>query len=404
MNQRTASSVPIAEPASAPVSVLRGWPLLRLGFRPFYLCAALLACVSVPLWAAVFLGLATTSFTLPAFLWHGHEMVFGFAAGVIIGFLLTGVRAWTGLETPRGPLLGALAVLWLAARVAAVTGPYALFAALDFALLPLVAVLLLRLLVRAGNRRNIPLLSLLLLMAAANAVFHLSVMGIVQVPAASPLYGGLALILMVVTVMAGRVVPVFTRNVTPGLKNSVPQPLEWSVLASTGLALALWVFGAPAGITGVLCALAAVLHAVRLALWKPQVTLTRPILWILHGAYAWLPIGFALLAAAQAGWLAVSLAVHAFAVGAVGGLIIGMITRTARGHTGRPLKTLRGETLAYALVLVAAVLRVLVPAAAPALYAQALAWAAGLWGLAFLIYLVIYVPWLTHTRLDGKDG
>jgi uncharacterized protein involved in response to NO len=103
------------------------------------------------------------------------------------------------------------------------------------------------------------------------------------------------------------------------------------------------VFGTPAGLVGVLCALAAVLHAARLVMWKPQVTLTRPILWILHGAYAWLPIGFALLAAAQAGWVAEALAVHAFAVGAVGGLIIGMITRTARGHTGRPLKTTRAR-------------------------------------------------------------
>ena len=382
----------------------RGWPLFRLGFRPFYLGAALLACVSVPLWVAAFLGYASPPFALAALLWHGHEMVFGFAAGVIIGFLLTGVRAWTGLETPRGPLLAALTVLWLAARVAAVTGPYALFAVLDFALLPVVAVLMLRILVKAGNRRNIPLISLLLLMAAANAVFHLSVMGVLAVPAASSLYAGLALILMVITVMTGRVVPVFTRNVTPGLKNGVPKPLEWAVLAATALALACWVFGGPAGVTGVLCALAAVLHAVRLAMWKPQVTLTRPILWILHGAYAWLPIGFALLAAAQAGWVAPSVAVHAFAVGTVGGLIIGMITRTARGHTGRPLKTTWGETLAYALVLAAAVVRVGVPAVVPAVYAQALVLAAGLWGLAFLIYLLIYAPWLTQTRLDGKDG
>ncbi len=403
MNQRSASSIPIAPAKPAPAA-LRGWPVLRLGFRPFYLGAAVLACLSVPLWVAVFLGQLTPRFALAPLLWHGHEMVFGFAVGVIIGFLLTGVRAWTGLETPRGPLLGVLALLWLAARVTALTGPYALFALLDFALLPLVAALLLRILVKAGNRRNIPLISLLLLMATANAVFHLAVLGVVQVPAASALYGGLALVLMVVTVMAGRVVPVFTKNVTPGLKINMPRPFEWSVLAATGLALALWVFGAPAGITGVLCALAAVLQAARLAMWKPQVTLTRPILWILHGAYAWLPIGFALLAAAQAGWLPLSLAVHAFAVGTVGGLIIGMITRTARGHTGRPLKTTWGETLAYALVLLAAVVRVGVPAVVPALYARALELAAGMWGLAFLIYLVIYVPWLTRTRLDGKDG
>ena len=403
MNQRTATPIPVA-PAKAAPAAPRGWPLLRLGFRPFYLGAALLACLAVPAWVLMFLGHGVAPLALAPLLWHGHEMVFGFAAGVIIGFLLTGVRAWTGLETPRGPLLGFLAALWLAARVAALTGPYALFAVLDFALLPVVAVLMLRILARAGNRRNMPLISLLLLMAAANAAFHLSVLQVLEVSAVSALYAGLALILMVVTVMAGRVVPVFTRNVTPGLQNSVPKPLEWTVLAATALALAAWVFGALAELTGPLCALAALLHALRLGLWKPWVTLTRPILWILHGAYAWLPIGFALLAAAQAGWVPLSLAVHAFAVGTVGGLIIGMITRTARGHTGRPLKTSWGETLAYALVLAAAVVRVAVPAVVPAFYARALDVAAGMWGLAFLIYLVIYVPWLTRTRLDGKDG
>ena len=162
---------------------------------------------------------------------------------------------------------------------------------------------------------------------------------------------------------------------------------------------------APAGAAlAALSVLAAVLHAVRLWMWRPQVTLRRPILWVLHASYAWMPIGFALLAAAQMGWVAYSLAVHAFAVGVIGGLIIGMLTRTARGHTGRPLQASRGEVVAYALVLLAAVLRVLVPALAPQWYAYALDAAGGLWALAFAIYLVIYTPWLTRTRLDGKDG
>jgi len=139
-------------------------------------------------------------------------------------------------------------------------------------------------------------------------------------------------------------------------------------------------------------------------MWHPQVTLRRPILWILHASYAWLPVGFVLLALAQLGWVAQSLAVHAFAVGVIGGLIIGMVTRTARGHTGRPLEASRGEVAAYALVMAAAVLRVLVPAVRPEWYAHALEAAAGLWAIAFAIYLVIYTPWLLRTRLDGKDG
>ena len=378
--------------------------MLRLGFRPFYLGAALLACLSVPVWTAVFLGQIQLPLAIPPLLWHAHEMLFGFAAGVVVGFLLTAVKAWTGLETARGPLLGALALLWLAARLASLAAPYPVYAALDMALLPAVAAVLLRVLLKAGNKRNIPLISLLLMMAAANLVFHLSVLGALAVPATSALYAELALILMVVCVMAGRVVPMFTRNVTPGLVIDVPRKFELSLLAVTAVALALWVLAAPAPMVLAASLAAAVLHAVRLWMWHLQVTLRRPILWILHASYAWLPVGFVLLALAQLGWVAPSLAVHAFAVGVIGGLIIGMVTRTARGHTGRPLQASRGEVAAYALVMAAAVLRVLVPAVRPDWYAHALEAAAGLWAIAFAVYLVIYTPWLLRTRLDGKDG
>lgn len=391
-----------AQPAAA--IPLKGWPLLRLGFRPFYLGTALLACLSVPLWVAIFLGRMQMPLDMPPLLWHGHEMLFGFAAGVVVGFLLTAVKAWTGLETARGPLLGTLALLWLAARVAALVAPYPVFAALDMALLPAVAAILLRVLIKAGNKRNIPLISLLVLMAVANLVFHLAVLGAITVPAMSALYAELALIVMVVCVMTGRVVPMFTKNVTPGLVINVPRKFELTLLAVTAAALALWVLSAPAPMVLLASLAAAVLHAVRLWLWHPQVTLKRPILWILHASYAWLPIGFALLALAQLGWVAQSLAVHAFAVGVIGGLIIGMVTRTARGHTGRPLQPSRGEVVAYSLVMLAAVLRVLVPAVQSHWYPYALEGAACLWGIAFAIYLFIYTPWLTRTRLDGKDG
>ncbi|MDU7587008.1 MAG: NnrS family protein [Acidovorax sp.] len=400
-------SLPPLVSASRPAqsaAPLQGWPLLRLGFRPFYLGTALLACLAVPLWIAIFLGRIQVPLPMSPLLWHAHEMLFGFAAGVVVGFLLTAVKAWTGLETARGPLLGALALLWLAARLASLVAPYAVYATLDMLLLPAVAAVLLRVLIKAGNKRNIPLICLLLLMAAANLVFHLSVLGIVAVPAVSALYAELALILMVVSVITGRVVPMFTRNVTPGLVINMPRKFELSLLAVTAVALALWVFAAPAPVVLVASLAAGVMHAVRLWKWHPQVTLKRPILWILHASYAWLPLGFVLLALAQLGWVVPSLAVHAFAVGVIGGLIIGMVTRTARGHTGRPLQPSRGEVVAYALVMLAAVLRVLVPAVQPAWYAYALEGAACLWAIAFAIYLVIYTPWLMRTRLDGKDG
>ena len=395
-----------ASSAAAPAKALsiHGWPLLRLGFRPFYLGAALLAALAVPLWVAVFLGPLTMPTALAPALWHAHEMLFGFAATVIVGFLLTAGQNWTGLPTPRGPALGALALLWLAARLAALHGPYLAYAALDLLLLPTVAVVLTRLLLRAGNRRNLPLALILALLSLANLAFHGAVLGWVDVDPVRALQAALALIVMVECVMAGRVVPAFTMSATPGLKLNVRRPLELASVGSTAVALALWALAPPNGLTAIVLAVAALLQALRQLQWQPLVTRGRPILWILHAAYAWIPLGLALLALSQAGIVNVSAGVHALAVGATGGLIIGMITRTARGHTGRPLAPSRLEVLAYALVMAAALVRVWVPMLMPDLLRPALVISAAAWSAAFASYLLVFAPWLTTARLDGKDG
>ena len=405
----TRTPLPIAaQSPCAPVPTLPGWPLLRLGFRPFYLGAALFALLAVPLWVALFLGQIELNLALSPLLWHAHEMLFGFAIAVILGFLLTAVKAWTGLATPRGAVLGGLALLWLAARVAAVTGPYAVYAVLDLLLLPLVAAVLTELLLRAHNRRNLPLAGMLMLLALANGAFHLAAMGSWAISPLAPLHAALALIVMIECVIAGRVIPAFTMSATPGLKLKVSPLVERAALALTALALLLWVF-APASAgwnlaAGLAFSLAALAQAARLWQWRPAVTRHRPILWILHMAYAWIPIGLALQAASQFGWLGASAGVHALAIGATGGLIIGMVTRTARGHTGRALQVSRAEVAAYVLVMLAAAVRVLLPLAMPAWLPVALVMAAVAWSLAFAIYLFIYTPWLLQTRADGKDG
>jgi uncharacterized protein involved in response to NO len=388
--------------AAAPAAA--GRPLWRLGFRPFYLGAALFGALAVPLWVAVLLGLLPWAGAVPPLLWHGHEMLYGFASAVIVGFLLTAGRAWTGLATPRGTGLAALFGLWLAARVAAAVAPYPVYALIDVTLLPLVAALLTAVLLRAGSHRNLPLAGILLALAAANALFHLSVLGLVDLPPRRLLFSALALIVMIECVIAGRIVPAFTQSATPGLRLTRRPGWEPATLALTALALACWVAGAPAALTGAACGAAAVFHAVRQWGWRPAVTRRRPILWILHAGYAWIPVGLALLALAALGWVAESAAVHALAVGATGGLIIGMITRTARGHTGRALRASRPEVAAYGLVLAAAVLRVALPVVAPQWLTTWLVAAALAWSAAFAIYLVVFTPWLTRARLDGKDG
>ncbi len=391
----------IPVPLKTTVMPSRGWPLLRLGFRPFYIAAAAFAALAVPLWVAAWFGQIALPIALAPMLWHGHEMLFGFAVAVIIGFLLTAGQAWTGLTTPRGPALGGLAALWLAARVAALTAPYAIYAALDMALLPLVAALLTRLLLRAGNHRNLPLALILLLLALANGAFHLAALGLTAFNPLMALHAGLALVVMVLCVMAGRVVPAFTKAATPGMILPPPKLERWT-MTLTALGLAGWVF-APTGLaTAAVLGLAAALHLRRQWAWQPWLTRGRPILWILHAGYAWIAVGLGLLALAQLGLVSASAGLHALTVGATSGLIIGMITRTARGHTGRNLQAGKAETSAYALVMAAALLRSLLPIfglQSLAMLAAALAWSS-----AFIIYLYVYTPWLLAARVDGRDG
>ncbi len=223
--------VAAAEPAPGSAAAPRGWPLLRLGFRPFYLGAAAFAALAVPLWILLLQGNVALKPAVPPLLWHAHEMLFGFAVAVIVGFLLTAGRAWTGLATPRGPALAGLVLLWLAARLAALVAPPVVYAVLDLLLLPLVAAVFIRLLLRAGNRRNLPLGGILLGLALANLSFHLAALGWLDVAPLRTLHAGLALIVMIECVIAGRVIPGFTMSAVPGVKLQVPKRLEQATLA-----------------------------------------------------------------------------------------------------------------------------------------------------------------------------
>lgn len=384
-----------------------GLPLLRTGLRPFYLLSALAATVTVPVWIAVLLIPLPWPAPMPAVFWHAHEMIYGFASATVIGFLLSASRAWTGLGTTRASALGALALLWLAGRVALFVAPYPVYAALDFALLPVVAVVLIRLLLMTGMLRNLPLAIIVLLLALANLVFHLSVLHWLALPPQSALHAALALLVLMQSVMAGRVIPGFTISAARGALRIVPLAwLDRACLTATAAGLASWVAAPPAWSTSTagLLLLAALGHAARQWRWRSRVVWQRPVLWILHAAYLWITLGLVLLALAHLGWLDLSAGIHALGVGATGGLIIGMMTRTARGHTGRNLHTGAWEITAYGLVLLAAVVRVAQPLSPAEATTPLLVTAAAAWSAAFAIYLWIYTPWLVRSRTDGRDG
>lgn len=382
----------------------RGLAVMRLGFRPFYLCAAMLAFVNAGWWALISVGLVTWSSTLPPMLWHAHEMLFGFAAAVITGFLFTAGKNWTQLQTPRGPMLAALVLLWVVARCAALLASPTLFMVIDLALLPTVALILLRVLVLAGNRRNIPLVGILLLLALANLAFHLTATGALSVSILQPLRAALALVVLMELVMGGRVIPGFTMSSLPSVRIAPMRWLDFMAIGLSAMGLLMWVMQISPAATGSILLAAGLANLLRLARWQSWKCLSLPMLWILHTAYLWIPIGLILLAMSELGSVATSLGVHALAVGATGGLILGMITRTARGHTGRTLTPTRTEVLAFACVMSAAFVRVVPLLRWPAAHNTAVLASAFLWCLAFGLYLWKYVPWLLSTRVDGRDG
>jgi uncharacterized protein involved in response to NO len=395
----------IAEPGGARIAPAgpapHGWPGLRLGLRPFYLAASLYAIVAMALWPAVLLGRVRPVSGLAPTLWHAHEMIFGAMTAVVVGFLFTAGKVWTGRATPRGPALGALVALWLAGRCAGLLAPAWVFVLVDGAFLPLVAMLFARLLLRAGQRHNAAVAVTLSLMAAANLSFHVATLGGWPVDAMKALHAGLALLVVLESLIGGRVIPAFTRSAIPAVVLREWPRLDRLAIVATALGLALWL--ADLALAAPALALAAALQALRLAGWKPWAARRRPILWILHGAYAWIPVGLALLALAAAGVVSRSAGVHALAVGATGGLVLGMITRTARGHTGRVLQASRAEVAAYACLMLAAMLRV-AAALVPDWFESATCAAGSAWIAAFALYVWRFAPWLMTARLDGKDG
>jgi uncharacterized protein involved in response to NO len=377
--------------------------LWNLGFRPFYLLASAFAAVSVALWVLQYAGVLAGGL-MRGSAYHAHEMLFGYAIAVIVGFLLTAVRNWTQRETPAGGALAAIALLWIAGRVLMLT-PYALAAGIVNALFPLAGAVAIAIpLFASGNKRNYFFVALLAGASIAVLLFHLSSMGSIALPARASLQAGLDIVLFVVAVVAGRVIPMFTNNGVPGAGASRKAWLETASLAAVLAVLALDIARVGGAVLALVAVAAAALHLARLWLWHPWRTLRTPLVWVLHAAYAWIPIHLALRAAAEMGWIAAPLATHALTIGVIGGMTIGMMTRTARGHTGRPLVADNVEVIAYSLVQLAAIVRVLVPLAIPVVYLAAVVVSGVLWSLAFAIYFVRYWPILTQARIDGKPG
>ena len=383
---------------------LTGWAPFALGFRPFFLSAGIYAVLMMALWLLVLRGVITLGELSPP-VWHGHEMLFGFAVAVIAGFLLTAAQNWTGIRTPSGRPLAVLFLLWLAGRLSfLVPGiPTELVAGIDLLFLPVLALTLALPILKARQLHNYPFPFMLLALAAANALVHAEALGISDT-ATLGLHLAVYVVVAMITVMGGRVIPSFTDNKLHTRARRW-KTVERLVPVVTVVALIAALVAADSLITALLAAVAAALHAIRLAGWYTPKFWSVPLLWILHLGYAWIAFGFALLALSAAGLspAAVS-ALHAFTAGGIGVLTLGMMARVSLGHTGRLLEPAPVMTRAFVAINLAALIRVTLPLFFPGVYMQIMTAAGLAWVAAFGLFVVVYAPMLLRPRVDGKPG
>jgi uncharacterized protein involved in response to NO len=384
--------------------------LFNYGFRPFFLLAGAQAVVAMAIWLAVLHGMGWNSHWVSPFLWHAHEMIFGFVAAALAGFLLTAVASWTGQRGFAGPPLMVLTAIWLGGRIAMAPGldiSPSMAAAIDLAFLPAVAIAVTPSLIRAGNVRNYPLVGFLLLLFLANLLFHLPDLGVrLGIPASTLAVDS---ILLMVVLVGGRVTPAFTGNALraddPDARVAAFGWIDRLALAAVAAVLVVDLSVPGGRAAGVAALIACVLHAWRLLRWRGWRVGNIPIALILHVAYAWIPIGLGL----KATWLLWQLPMgsgwqHGLTTGAFATMIVAVMTRAALGHTGRPIVAAKPIVLSYVLLTLAAVVRVFGPVVAPASVQATWTMAGTLWIGAFSIYLMVYAPILSRPRVDGKPG
>lgn len=379
-----------------PVQKHKGPAVLSAGHRPFFLLTALSAVVLLALWlVALHGGIALSSS------WHAHEMLYGFAGAAIAGFMMAAVPKWTNVDSPIGMKLALIVLLWGLGRIgmfmAELDGQFAAFAYLDLLFLPVLAIIVARMILTARNVRNYVVLAILLGLIATNHAYHFY-------DPFNALRAGIFMVAMLAALIGGRVIPAFTQNaliIHTGQEINCTTP-AWTHLSLLIIMFALvfaQLFDLGDNLTGSLSGVCALILLIRMIRWKSLNSFFDPIVWILHAAYVWLPIGFALKAVADLTGLVDPMAgIHALTTGGIGLLILAVASRAALGHSGRELKVSRLTVLSYVMVIVATVLRVI------ALSPEMIMLSGTLWVFGYGLFAIVYLPILMKPRIDGLPG
>ncbi len=381
--------------------------LFNLGFRPFFLGASWFAVVAMLVWMAAY-GFGLNLSGLPAVVWHGHEMIFGYATAVLAGFLLTSVRNWTGKPTPMGAHLAIIVGCWLVARVALLVGSdQAVIVACvaDVLFMGLVIAGVSLPIIEVKQWRQAGIVVKLVLLLLSNLLFYAGLFGYVAEGIQWGLYSGLYMVIALIFVLVRRVFPFFVLAAT-ARKVELTNYL-WLDRASLVLFFCFWLAAVFFQITMVTAALAAglaLLHGMRMVGWYTREIWSRPLLWVIYLAYGFMVLGFVLQAMAP--WFFTQyLSLHAFAIGGVGVMTVGMMARVSLGHSGRDVSAPpAGLVVVFGLLIGSALSRVVLPLFLPEYYGQLVLLAQACWLLSFAWFVCIYTPILVLPRTDGKPG
>ncbi|WNC67854.1 NnrS family protein [Thalassotalea nanhaiensis] len=387
-------------------------PFFRLGFRPFFTFGAAFSIVALLIWSLTLSGKINLNLYGGGTVWHAHEMIFGFVCAIIVGFLLTAVQTWTGQRAINGKPLMMLVLLWLAGRFVMAFPDIlgnATSALIDIAFLPFAAICLALPIIKSGNKRNLFFVPLLLVFTLTNALMHLAINGTSTINVTSSTYIAVMLVTLLMSIMSGRVTPMFTAN---GTQTSKVSPLKWLEYTTNGslmLIVACYLvhpfFAVSDFILAVLFLISGITQMFRWLRWKPWITLYVPLLWSLHSALFFIWIG---LLALSLGHFVEALPLnhiwHLLTVGGMGGLILAMISRVSLGHTGQKLQPAKIMSFAFVLIFFSAVLRVLGPWLMPEHYSFFINFSVICWLGAYGIFTIIYGPMLLKPRQDGHPG
>lgn len=380
--------------------------LFALGFRPFFLLAAITAPLLITLWLLKLFGIITLSNYYSSTGWHAHEMLFGYTVAVIAGFLLTAAGNWTGMKMINGWRLALLSIVFILGRVAPFIPeiPYWLIVGIDLSFLPLVALLIAIPVFKAKQWSNFIFVPLLLAMAAANLTVHLSTLSIIDTSIVTGSRVMLYLVVFLIVVMGGRVIPFFTERGVEGVTTKKWTWIEYLSPISIVLLVIADVILSSKAMAGYAAVFASIIHSIRLYGWYSNKIWQNPLVWILQVAYAWFIVGFILKSLIIFNSPAVIFSYHAFTVGGIGIMTLGMMARVSLGHTGREMKLDSWMVLAFILINVAVIFRVILPIFMHDYYLQLIQVSGWLWTVSFVIYLIVYTPMWLQPRVDGRPG